>query len=608
MNETGAGIMKKYLRNILFLLILFLSVQGYPQKAKAEEDLTIPEWTVDANLLENGDLRIVENIEFEFNDEFNGVFREIMLTKTSGATEIAVTEMVRDDALEYTQVKDADNGDSGVYLIKEKKDRIIIQIFSPSEDQQRIFQISYRIKNVATRYKDTGELYYKFLGDENETPIGKFIVNITLPHKDTNNKVKLYAHGPLNGKINKVRDTIYSLSVTDVPGNTFVEGRILFPKEYIPLTSNVQDIDNLMNIINEEEAYQSKRIEDLQRKEALRNILEKVSLLLSGFGAAIYILFLSLFRREKDIYQNQDFIGIPEDCTPAIAALLTSTYMSTNTIFATILDLYRKGYLRIHVSQGTASFEDKKQDFIIERVTEADKALLNHEQYFLHWLFHEIGDGSSVSTKDIENYSKHHNTKFMEMYNTWNKKVKEDAIQKGYYDKSKRKHGVFLMLLSILIFVTGIITVVYGSLYGLAGIFSAVVLFIYSLMLLYRLSDYGYNQYKKWVYFKKKMKKLDRKISMDDMRDELDSSLIYALSLNVIKKTDKSDYHKAYHYEEVYSYNGWIIWYLLFASNNNNSFRRSMDNAFHGTTPSSSGGSFSAGGGGGAGGGGAGGF
>lgn len=590
------------------MLALILVIIGLPQKVQAEEDLTIPMWKVNAELLENGDLEIVEDLTFDFKDKFNGVFREISQNKTSGIAAIQVQELRSDTAIDYTQVKKAAKGDSEVFLAKEKNDKVIIQIFSPSKDQQRIFRIRYLIKNVAIKYKDTGELYYQFLGKENKTPIKKFYVNIKLPKGTAEDRIEVFAHGPLNGTIENKKSHTYTLSVTNVPADTFVEGRILFPTEYIPRSENVQNKDRYQSIIEEEEAYQKKQVEDQQRKEAIGTVLEKVTFLLSGLGAVILVFSLVKYKREENVYQSENFTGIPEECTPAVAGHLTGTYVDTNTIFASILDLCRKGYLRIDGEQEEVGTGKKKQNFYITRLKETDEHLLRHEEYLCRWLLDEIGDGETVSNKDIERFSRKNSSRFTASFAIWQKKIKEDAIQKGYYDKSKTKLGVFFLLSAVVLCGIGISTILYGSLSGLVGIISAIVLSICSLNFFYRLSDYGYSQYKKWMLFKKRMKKYNLEQPLGERNDSMDRSLIYALGLGVVKKPAHFDERRIDQYEEIYSTNGWMLWYLLFVSNNNNSFHRSMDYAFSEISSSASGGSFSGGGGGGAGGGGAGGF
>ena len=143
----------------------------------------------------------------------------------------------------------------GVYLLEEENNTIRVRIFSPSDDEEKTFRVSYVLKNVAIKYNDIGELYYKFLGAENQTPIGSFRVNITLPQADTYNQVKVFAHGPQNGKISKEDNRTYSFYVEDVPEDTFIEGRLLFPREFIALSNNIQDKDNLNNILEEEKLF-----------------------------------------------------------------------------------------------------------------------------------------------------------------------------------------------------------------------------------------------------------------------------------------------------------------------------------------------------------------
>lgn len=600
--------MRKHFLRLVLIFILLLLVINLPITAKAEEKLEISSWDVDAQLFENGDISITEDIAFEFHDKYNGVYRKVILKGTSGISDIAVQEVRKDSLIDYRKVTDAENGDSEVFLVKEKKDKVIIQIFAPSKDQVRVFRLSYLVKNVATKYNDTGELYYQFLGKENETPIDQFEVNIKLPSNNKEDKISVFAHGPLHGTISKKND-IYILSVTDVPTGTYIEGRVLFPTELIPLSENIKNMDAYQNILEEEEAYRNKQVVRQQRKEEIRNVMEKASILLSGFGIVLLIIFFVLFRRNRKSYHNTDFAGIPVDCTPAIAARLFNNYISMNTLFATILDLYRKGYLSIKGYQNDIDITEKNQDYVITKLKEPDESLLSHEKVFCRWLFNEIGDGNTVSTTDIRDYGKNNRSAFTSSYNMWKKKIKEDAIQKGYYDTSKKKYGILLLIFSILLYVISNITVIYDSLYGIFGIFIAILLFIYGIVLRHRLSDEGYQVYRQWAEFKKRMKRNNKDLSIDDIRDRADSSLIYALALDVILKPEYIVDNKELLMDDIASH-GWLIWYLLFVNEDSNPFQASMKKAFVAPISSGdfSGGGFSAGGGAGAGGGGAGGF
>ncbi|TAH64227.1 MAG: DUF2207 domain-containing protein [Anaerolineaceae bacterium] len=595
--------MKKLIKSIMILLIAVFSLLSFPNYALAEEDLLITNWTVDAYLQENGDLWIAEDITFEFKDKFNGVYRDIVLEKTSGVSDILVAIVNGGSISDYSQVTKAKNGDQDVFTLEEKNNKLIIKIFSPSKDEIKTFRISYLVKDVAIKYKDTGELYYKFLGNENVTSIESFIVNINLPSEDNSNKVKVFAHGPLNGRIDKINNKLYRFKVEKVPSKTFIEGRLLFPTEYIAESKNIHNIDKYQDIIDEEAALQTKIEQDRLKREASRKLLNNITLAVSGIS--ILAFAIALYQSKRNINKeilNIEFRDIPEDCTPAVASYITGMFVGSNIIFATILDLFRKGYLRIRGEDEAFDVLDN-DNFVIHKTKNIDMSLIDHERYFMNWLFDDMGNGEEVSTNDIKYYNKHSVSKSLERQSTWKKKVKAEADKLGYYDHSKSKQGTILIILSLVSIILGIVTAVFGSMFALLNFALGTILLIYGISLFYRLSDKGYIQYKKWMSFKKYMMKHKPDLSKEEALDSLDPTLIYALSLNVINKQRLSHY-----YDEAYTMNSWVFWYIIFASGDNNSFNRSIRNSFVSSSSSSSSGSFSGGGGGGAGGGGAGGF
>jgi len=158
------------IRCLICMLVVFASILLLPKEAKAKDDLYITDWLVEATILDNGDLSITEDITFEFNDEFNGVYRDIGLNKTSGVSDIDVQEITDNKSVLYEAVDSAKNGDSKVYTLKKSSNKMLVKIFSPSKNELKTFRISYIVKNVAIKYNDIAELYYKFLGDDNELP------------------------------------------------------------------------------------------------------------------------------------------------------------------------------------------------------------------------------------------------------------------------------------------------------------------------------------------------------------------------------------------------------------------------------------------------------
>lgn len=86
---------KKYLKVSTIILLVLLILINFPLNGKAEESLSISRWLIDSEIKENGDLMVQEDITFNFNDEFNGVYRDIILTGTEGLENLQVSEMVK---------------------------------------------------------------------------------------------------------------------------------------------------------------------------------------------------------------------------------------------------------------------------------------------------------------------------------------------------------------------------------------------------------------------------------------------------------------------------------------------------------------------------------
>jgi len=584
-------------RNIYTAFLFLCIIAGFAHSVKAEEALSISNWNVDASVLETGDLSVIDDITFQFDEEFNGVFREVVLDKSSGVTDISVIEIVGNKESKYTLVEQADNGDQGVFVVDTSSGNVLIQIYSPSEDQEKTFQISYVVKNVAIKYNDIGELYYKFLGSENQTPIENFTVNITLPKSITDNS-KIFAHGPLNGEIDNSQDTFF-LRVKDVPTETFVEARVLFPVEYIPLSTRVINIDNYSNILQEEAYFEKRREEDRQKSEGRKLLFGKISIYASIIGLGLLILSLVAFRRKTKSHETEEYSRIPEDCTPAVAASLTSTPINSTTIIATMLDLFRKGYLKIDNEVSNSKKTDNK-DMIITKVKEQNDNLLSHENHFIQWYINDIGNGKSVTSQGMEKYSKEKSSAFSKSYTTWVKKIKEDSILKGYYDKTKGKYATVFVVLSPILLILGILALVFESLIGIACMVVSVLLFINGLSLYDRRSEYGHEQYKKWIGFKKYTKEFKSYSTIDDFsKYPHDSSLIYALSLGVdMKIANKLDLSSE---SQSLAQDDWIYWFLFFQRGESNSFDRSFDQFHSDSDNSASGGGFSGGGAGGGG-------
>ena len=586
------------MRRILLFTLVFIFAFTIPVFA---DDLFITNWNVDSNLLENGNLEVSEDITFRFEDDYNGVFRDIILDNTDGMDNLQVYEVEGDNLISYELNPDAEVGDSNVYATSTQNNAILVQVFSPSEDEDKTFRFEYMINNVAIVHDDIGEFYYKYLGDENETFIESFTASLSLPEFNQD-EIDIFAHGPSHGTIEFRGNDQIILEIEDVESNNFIEARVLYPTSYTPL-SNRSGNSDYQTIIDQEIVYQSGVEEEEARRESLRNNFNTISLIVSGVGALLIGFLYRLNRRNPKIFKEMDDV-VPEDLSPAELNLFRNSTLTPRSITATIYDLARRGYLTIKDQNG----QGKKLNLIFTKTDRYSAGLLQHEDYFMDWIFNEIGDGKRSSTNEINTKRREASVSFNKNFHEWLKLVREDFSKRDYYDKSNRKIGVIISILGFIALVFGVVSIASGALYGIAVIVISLVVSIYGIIIASRLSDKGYIQKGLWDDFNKEIKSKDRR-SREDISDK---DLVYAVAMDNSVE-DINSYRSGYPMSYFPLY-----WGYFFMLNNNGGSRvdDSVGNSFYGSTGASSstgpsfggGGGFSGGGGGGAGGGGAGGF
>ena len=580
------------------IFILFITTILFSSISFADNDLHISRWLVDAELLKNGDLKISEDITFNFNSDFNGVYRDIVLSETDGIKDISVSEMDKSKEIIYREVPKAKNGDKDKFTLKEKKQNIEIKIFSPSESEKKTFRLKYTIKNVAAKHSDTAELYYKFLGKENKSLIDYFSVNLTLPQFEKD-KINIFAHGPKEGKI-YFSDGIIKSEVRDLASKELVENRILFPKEYIPFSKNIGK-KSFKEIVEEEKSIAEKTEKDIETRAIRKKLFSKISIYLSILGAFLFLFLFYKFRRSRDVFDLMTS-PYPDNLTAAELSLFINKAILPRSFLASLIELASEGHITIKEIEG----DDTSKEYSFIRTDSPLENLQSHEVFLLDWFFNKIENKTTITTLDLEKYRSKNPTRFFTFQAEWNQLVKKDLKSRDYYDSSARKWSILVIALSLVWISIGVISLVFQSLYGIIPLIIGIALFFYGLFLAYRNNDKGYIQYNLWNSFKKEMEtKGSESLDLDE-----DKALIYAIaldlpmeSLNTFRTNIADDYYP-------------LAWgYLFFLPNpsGGSQFEDSFTHSFYGYDSSSSsnlsgGGGFTGGGGAGAGGGGAGGF
>ncbi len=594
----------KLMTGIALLIIILFSFTTFI--ANAERSFKITDYQAQVKILENGDIQVNEIFEYDFDGDFNGIIRTIEIKGSDGFKYFKASEYFPEDKeLEYTQSLDAD--------------MVTYKIYDKSSNERKLFLLEYQLKNVTTLYNDTAEFYWKFFDESNTSPIGHIKIEIELPVAAVSEEeLKVFGHGPSDGKVSIGEDGKIVYEVYGLSSREMVEARILFPTSLVPNSSKIINQNKFAEIMKEELVW---------AKKADREMYFNIIGFLLALLVVLFNIFLAIrlyFKYDKELKPEVEmdyYRELPQDITPAVLSKLTSIQGATSKdIMATLMDLVRKKYLKIEeISKG------RKKDYkfiLIEKSSISN--LKEHESYLIHWLFYSIGNGASVTLKEIKDQAKSSRTQssFRRNYNKWVKKVGEEFKKYNYFGQSKEGlktagkvvlmefAGVFLIfvlgaLLKVQLFIirpllfavgfTGFGVIIYGA-------------------LIRKKTQTGINEYTKWRAFKRFL------LHFSNMKDyEIPSIvvwehyLVYAISLGIADKVI-SKLKLVLSDQDVSLRNSTYLYYMTDRSGRlNNSMFKSFDKVFtsafaSATASTGSGGGFSSGGGGGGGGGGAGAF
>lgn len=358
---------------IITLITLLSSILIQPCYADSDDDYSILEYNIYAMVLENGNLYVIEDLTYQFYEDMNGLVRNILYSYSGNDTKdnmeptssryqaediqnlyVYVSDKPGVDNLQAVDyARSAEIGDDGVYTLSKinEKDKqgYGIKVYSPVKaGKKKYVSYEYEIVNPCVKYNDVGELYYNFIGGDWEKDIGYASVNILFENEDISfSDVKVYPHTYAE-EITSVGEVegFLCFEVTNLPANTAVDARIVFPKDAIPDAEKVY-----------QENYNYQELEKIEEREAFaktRNKIANYSYLGLVIVATIFFIYIIIKAKHKvkGIRIKERKADYDRDIPNRLPLGEYSTilyrslgYTDTRLFLATILDLVNKKVL-----------------------------------------------------------------------------------------------------------------------------------------------------------------------------------------------------------------------------------------------------------------------
>ncbi len=408
------------------VLFLFILLFIFPHTIWAESINSF-----DSNILVNkdGTIDVKETIVYDFGDLYkHGIYRNIPYIKTNKDGKKYRMDVQGMSVLD-------EKGNWYKYEIIGSDDQLEFKIGDPNKTITGLhsYVISYKVSGALTYFSEHDELYWNCTGNEWTIPISQVTCQVTLPTGISKNEIKTACYSGHKGS-----------AVTECEMKT--NNSNFFATSKNPLSAN----EGLTIVIG----FPKGTTVVLEPKEVIpffQTILGKIVLLLLILLATFWYIMYPLkivykwFKYGRDpkgtVGETKAWFDPPKSpksnrfLTPAEVGTLGDESADLKDITATIIDLARRGYLRIE--------ERKKSDFFFIKTKSEDISLLPFEKKLVNGLFEA---GKTIRLKDEELYETVEDVK---------KDLYEDVVNEGLFPKNPQSIRTFYSVIAIFALVTG---------------------------------------------------------------------------------------------------------------------------------------------------------
>lgn len=337
---------------VLFVLVILFSLPSFAT-------FEIDNFTIDANVLPNGDMEVKETINYYTNETVNGLTRDIEIKNqynTTNSADSITLQGVYVDGEVYQSVGYAEKGDSGVYTYYASSEGGNITLYSPFVSQYKTVEYYYVLSNVAVKYADTAELFWNFIGSEWDCSIKNLAINVNLPEVAAQDTIWVYGHGSDNGTFTKSENYI-TLNVNNVNAYQAVDARILFSRNAISESTKVYSKSVLNDYIDHEEGMSK----ELEAKKVLFGLsVKEVSFALSAIILVIGALIYFFFDKEVKVEKVQYFRELPYGLEPEVLQYIYYGKAKSNSFYIAVLNLIKLGVYKLENTVNKVGMKTQK--------------------------------------------------------------------------------------------------------------------------------------------------------------------------------------------------------------------------------------------------------
>lgn len=524
----------KKIWGILFFLLGMIVIFQSPTTVEAAS-FQIHQYHSTYDVLKNGDIDVTQRLNYQFNGDFHGVYFRQGLSDTKG---VSTPEVYVDTGYQKIRANQSTTGQENTFKLTKTDKAMNIKLYHEVSTGNISFIYKYRLRGVVTNYTDTALLRWKMIDDGWDNDLNNVVLTINLPQKNVP-QLQAWGHGPLEGHTDVDRKNGKVVMKLDVlPSHEAVGIRMLFPTAVTSTNPNVVN----QKVKAKEIAKEQTLIKNNQAKAYRQKIIFRVLMI---FGLAV-ILIIYLYRliALKTDKPNKHVIPTPlyhsfdePSVIPSMAKIILDHSDKADNISLSADLMDEAGYGRMKIEE--------------QGITYKITALKEPSNDFFKYLFESIGDGKSVTLKQIKHSATGYGTKekLIRKYDKWTEDAAKGRekyldIHNGDLVDDYRFSATASTIIAFIMFIISVIfgknLLIYG---GLSLALTAVVWLIYfiSKKKITVYTDEGEETVNQIRAFKRMLKDIDD-IKMAEVGDLIlwERFLPYAVAFGVSDKVIKA--------------------------------------------------------------------
>lgn len=510
--------MKQFTVRLLTILALAIALLAMaPRVGLAQsKSVVVPSRDADVTIQTNGDMVFDETWNVRFiGGSFSFAFRCIEQGRFDSISDWGVTQ----NGINFSQ----GSGRAGTYqLYTENGQSCIKWYFAPTSNAQRTFTLHYTVQGGLRIYQDGDQFYWNFIESDRGYTIDSATVTLHLPGNFTPDQIRAttaenFGERPSGARVVDGSTVVFS-------GTDFTAGDVWTLRAQFP-----------HGIVNAPTPSWQAAEDQRAQTEPIVNFLALAlsGLALIGGGLGLYVLWYTQGRDRPAGVVAEFYPTPPTDDPPGVAGVLLDERADMQDIVATIVDLARRGILRMtEKTQPGFLGIGSTRDFTFELVGETD-GLRPYEQTLVSKLF------GSHQKRELEDLKE----KFYKYLPDLKKQMYQETVRLGYYKSSPQDARTRYSVLGIaaLVVLGCIGFTVFGVLVDITplavcplialGVLGIALIIIAQFMP--RRTDQGATATAKWSAFRRYLANIEKYTNVAEAKELFDKYLPYAIAFGL---------------------------------------------------------------------------